>query len=67
MDDGRCGGGKWRMPRPGAPDIPVDHAAPGSDLPQRVEQHRDVDKELLEQAPTPALPRSNSRTASVGF
>jgi len=55
------------MPRPGAPDIPVDHAAPGSDLPQRVEQHRDVDKELLEQAPTPALPRSNSRTASVGF
>jgi hypothetical protein len=41
------------MPRPGAPDIPVDHAAPSSDLPQRVEQHRDVDKQLPEQAPTP--------------
>ena len=26
---------------------------PGSDLPQRVEQHRDVDKKLPEQAPTP--------------
>ncbi len=28
MDDGRCGEGNGECLRPGAPDIPVDHAAP---------------------------------------